>query len=62
MKICKEAMLKILPRMAEAFIRWRIKNLRNTERRHLGYISNHQRIYKRAKADRKELEDFLKKE
>ncbi len=54
--------MKILSRISDAFIKWRIKALRNTERQHLGYISNHQRIYKRAKADREELEGLLKKE
>ena len=54
--------MKILSRMSDAFIRWRIKSLRNTEKQHLGYISNHQRIYKRAKAEREKLEGFLEKE
>ncbi len=62
MKIYKEAMLKIPSKMMDAFIRWRIRGIRNTEKQHLGIILNHQRIYKRIKADREELEGLLKKE
>ncbi len=54
--------MNILSGIADAVIRWRIRSIRNTEKQHLGYILNHQRIYKKLKADREELEGLLKKE